>query len=221
MGLMKAVVSVRRTVKMVKQTSREVLDSLPVVTDPSKLAIMALLNRLGEWSYVADGLFDWSSAALSSFCIMSLLVMGDVDTAHFIAERSMQMQERIKSEAGKARSFLILHALVLHHEKPVQSFSKIFLECYQSGMRTGDKPYAMWALFWHVFLQFMVGKPLNVIEEQCQASITQAVELKEEDQASCLRLYWQMCFNLMGSSNSTVELIGKAMDEREVVFTSS
>eukprot|EP00957_Ditylum_brightwellii_P022712 1713395-Ditylum_brightwellii.AAC.1 len=38
MGLLKAVASVRTTVKMVKQTPTEVLDSLPVATDPSKLA---------------------------------------------------------------------------------------------------------------------------------------------------------------------------------------
>eukprot|EP00957_Ditylum_brightwellii_P070774 5378648-Ditylum_brightwellii.AAC.1 len=41
MDLMKAVVSVHRTVKMLKQTSKEVLDSLTDVTDPSKLAIFA------------------------------------------------------------------------------------------------------------------------------------------------------------------------------------
>eukprot|EP00957_Ditylum_brightwellii_P132700 10119160-Ditylum_brightwellii.AAC.1 len=44
------------------------------------------------------------------------------------------------------------------------------------------------------------------------------VELKEEDQASCLRMHWQLCFNLMGSSNNTVEFSGKAMDEKEVVI---
>eukprot|EP00957_Ditylum_brightwellii_P009714 732300-Ditylum_brightwellii.AAC.1 len=49
-GLMKAVVSIQTAVKMVKQTPTEVLDSLPVVTDQSKLAITLFLNRLWEWS---------------------------------------------------------------------------------------------------------------------------------------------------------------------------
>eukprot|EP00957_Ditylum_brightwellii_P206729 15349699-Ditylum_brightwellii.AAC.1 len=44
-------------------------------------------------------------------------------------------------------------------------------------------------------------------------------ELKEEEQASCLRMFWQLFFNLMGSSNSTIELCGEAINEQEVVFT--
>eukprot|EP00957_Ditylum_brightwellii_P016341 1228412-Ditylum_brightwellii.AAC.1 len=45
------------------------------------------------------------------------------------------------------------------------------------------------------------------------------VELKEEEQASCLRMYWQLYLNLMGLSNNTVELSGKAMDEKDIVIT--
>eukprot|EP00957_Ditylum_brightwellii_P062745 4761647-Ditylum_brightwellii.AAC.1 len=45
------------------------------------------------------------------------------------------------------------------------------------------------------------------------------VTLKEKEQASRLRCYWQSFLNLMGSSNSTVELTGKAMNEKEFVFT--
>jgi len=241
-GLMKAVVSVRKTVKMVKQTPMEVLDSLPVATDPSKLAIVAFLSRLAEWSYVAGekfiylallvgtktvkmtlsyGLFEWSASSLSGLGVVSLLVVGDVDTSHYIGERALQMQERLKSEAGKAKTLIKSHVFVFHHVKPMQSFSKPLLEGYQSGMRTGGKSDAMWCLLFNVFVLHATGKPLKVIEEQCQASITQMVELKEEEQASHLRMYWQLYFNLMGSSNNTVELSGKAMNEKEIVFTPS
>eukprot|EP00957_Ditylum_brightwellii_P184502 14052970-Ditylum_brightwellii.AAC.1 len=51
------------------------------------------------------------------------------------------MQERLKSEAGKAKTLLNLHTFVFRHVKPLQSFSKPFLEGYQigivSGIRTG------------------------------------------------------------------------------------
>eukprot|EP00957_Ditylum_brightwellii_P129325 9865658-Ditylum_brightwellii.AAC.1 len=148
-GLMKAVVSVRRTVKTVKQTPMELLDSLPVATDPSKLAIMALLTRVVEWSYLgvtkmvqmtfSYGLFELSPSSLSSLGQLSLLVMGDFDTSHHIGERALQVQESLGSEAGKARTFTILLGFVFHHLKPLQSLSKQCLEGYQSGMRTGDK----------------------------------------------------------------------------------
>eukprot|EP00957_Ditylum_brightwellii_P179897 13704148-Ditylum_brightwellii.AAC.1 len=105
---------------MVKQTPTEVLDSLPAVTDPSKLAKVAFLNRLSSWCYLAGekflsltllsttkmvemtlmhGLFEWSAASLSALGVLSLLVMGNLDTAHYIGERALQMQERLKSEA--------------------------------------------------------------------------------------------------------------------------
>eukprot|EP00957_Ditylum_brightwellii_P012179 920428-Ditylum_brightwellii.AAC.1 len=105
---------------MVKQTPTEVLDSLPVVTDPSKLATVEFLSRLNVWCYLAGekfiylnlltttkqvqmmlsyGLFEWSAASLSGVGMLSLFVMGNLDTAHHIGERALQMQERLKSEA--------------------------------------------------------------------------------------------------------------------------
>eukprot|EP00957_Ditylum_brightwellii_P086728 6598800-Ditylum_brightwellii.AAC.1 len=38
-------------------------------------------------------------ASLSAFGLVSLLVVGDIDTPHNIGERALQMQERLKSEA--------------------------------------------------------------------------------------------------------------------------
>jgi len=150
---------------------------------------------------------------------LSLFVNGDVGTAQYIGECALQMQERCESEAGKARTIYIVHTFSFHHVKPMQSFSKPLIEGYQSGMRTGDKDFAMWCLFFNIVTLYMGGKPLKFIEEQCQASISQMDELKEEEHASCLRMFWQLFFNLMGSSNSTIELCGEAINEQEVVFT--
>eukprot|EP00957_Ditylum_brightwellii_P204261 15338402-Ditylum_brightwellii.AAC.1 len=44
-------------------------------------------------------------------------------------------------------------------------------------------------------------------------------ELKEGEQALCQKISWQFYLNLMGQSNETVELRGKAMDETDVEFT--
>jgi len=241
MGLLKAVASVRTTVKMVKQTPTEVLDSLPVVTDPSKLAIMSFLTRLVDLTFLGGekflylllltttkvvhmtllhGLFEMSATSLTDLGSVSLFVMGNIDTAQYIEERALLMQERLKSEAGKAKTFVNSHLFVFHHVKPLQSFSKPFLEGYQSGMRTGDKLMGIGCLSFSVSVIYITGKPLKVIEEQCQASITQMVELKEEDQASMQRMYWQLSLNLMRLSNNTVELSGNAMDEKKSCFHS-
>eukprot|EP00957_Ditylum_brightwellii_P148159 11280670-Ditylum_brightwellii.AAC.1 len=80
-GLMKAVVSVRTTVKMVKQTPMEVLDSLSVATDPSKLAIMLFLNRLGEWSYLADEKFLY-------LVLLTIIKMVQMTLSHGLFEMS-------------------------------------------------------------------------------------------------------------------------------------
>jgi len=104
--------------------------------------------------------------------------------------------------------------------KPLQSSLKPLVEGYQSGMRTGDKIFAMFCLLGGtISLPYMMGKPLNMIEEQCQASVSQMVELNAKEQAAALKMFWQLCLNLMGLSNNTVELSGKAMDEKELVFT--
>eukprot|EP00957_Ditylum_brightwellii_P211708 15366494-Ditylum_brightwellii.AAC.1 len=122
MGLMIALVSVHRTVKMVKKTPIEALDSLPVVTDPLILATSAFLNRLTEWTYLAGGKFSYlyilattkmvqmtlsygsfalSATSFASLGSTSFSVMGDVDTLQYLGERSLRLQERCESEAGR------------------------------------------------------------------------------------------------------------------------
>jgi len=70
-----------------------------------------------------------------------------------------------------------------------------------------------------IYCREVTGKPLQVIEEQCRASISQMVELKKEEKASCLQKYWQLYLFFMGASSNTVELGGKAMDEKEVLLS--
>lgn len=238
-GLLKGLVSVRNTVNTAKKTPTEVFESLVVELGPSKLAVMALLNRLSAWSYLAGekfsylfflattkmvkmtlshGLFDVSAFSLISVGLLSLSVMGDVDTAQYIAKRATHMQEKCPSEAGKAGTITALYCYLFHHTKPLQYFPEPLLKGYQSGMRSGDKVFAMWCLFLSHAVKYVIGKPLSMVQEECKLSISQMVELKEEEQASCLRLYWQLCLNLMGSSNNTVKISGNAMDEEEVVF---
>eukprot|EP00957_Ditylum_brightwellii_P086634 6592038-Ditylum_brightwellii.AAC.1 len=145
MGLIRAVVSVRTTVKMVKQTPTEVSDSLPLVTDPCKLAIMALLKRLVEWSAscgdkfavlllmiptkcvrmtLSYGLYEMSAGSLSGLGFLSLLVLGDIDTACYIGERTLQMQERLKSEACKASVLFFLHVFKISPRETIAEFFK-------------------------------------------------------------------------------------------------
>eukprot|EP00957_Ditylum_brightwellii_P212386 15367210-Ditylum_brightwellii.AAC.2 len=203
-----------QTVKMIKQTPIETFDTLPELTDPSKLATMDFLHKIADSSCLTGekpfllmyklavtrvvqttllhGSFDVSGVVLAMLGWMAMFVLGDIETARYIGERALQVQEKSKSESSL---------------KPL-------LESYQSGMRTGDKSYAMWCLLYHnVFFPFMIGKPLKLIEEQCQASISLMLDLKELEQAACLRSFWQLCLNLMGLSDNTVEFVGKAMNE--------
>jgi len=225
-----------QTVKMIKQTPIETFDTLPELTDPSKLATMDFLHKIADSSCLTGekpfllmyklavtrvvqttllhGSFDVSGVVLAMLGWMAMFVLGDIETARYIGERALQVQEKSKSEVGKAKVFTFLSTFIFYHVKPLQSSLKPLLESYQSGMRTGDKSYAMWCLLYHnVFFPFMIGKPLKLIEEQCQASISLMLDLKELEQAACLRSFWQLCLNLMGLSDNTVEFVGKAMNE--------
>eukprot|EP00957_Ditylum_brightwellii_P104001 7923918-Ditylum_brightwellii.AAC.1 len=168
---------------------------------------------------LSNGLFDWSAKSLAALGYLSLVAFSDIDTAHYFGERALQMQERCGSEVGKARMLNSLYVFVFHHLKPLQNFSKPLVESHHIGMRNGDKASAMWSVCNTTILLYIIGKPLKVIEEQCKLSVSQMDELNEEEQASCLRMYWQLCFNLMGLSTNTVEFSGEAMNENKVFST--
>lgn len=88
----------------------------------------------------------------------------------------------------------------------------------ESGLRTGNSEYAMWAsIMRRIFLSFHLGKPLGRILSKCESCSTQTEELKQHDQDTFLRMFWQVILNLTGNSNSTKTLHGEAYNSVKFV----
>lgn len=83
--------------------------------------------------------------------------------------------------------------------------------CEFAGMRTGNSEYAMWAsIMRRILLSFHLGKPLGRILAKCETCATQTEELKQHDQDTFLRMFWQIILNLTGKSKTTKTLHGEA-----------
>ena len=85
-------------------------------------------------------------------------------------------------------------------------------------MRTGNSEYAMWAsVMRRILLSFHLGKPLGRILAKCETCATQTEELKQHDQDTFLRMFWQVVLNLTGNSRTKKALHGEAYNSVKFV----
>jgi predicted ATPase len=223
---LQAIFSLKRAIKVAKNTPRETYKILPKMTDPKQKAIMRVLYRLASASYLAKNIFmlllttsrmfeitlkhGVSDVSGAAFCNLGYLtVLDDCDTAHFFGEMALLMQGRAHSKFAESYTLFHVYALVFPWTKPLQSCILPLTEAITSGLQAGNSDFATWALLMnHVQLPYQIGKPLDPILANCPNDLSQIEELKQQDQSVLFRMHWQLMLNLTGQSRETTKLKG-------------
>ena len=83
-------------------------------------------------------------------------------------------------------------------------------------MQSGDGDSAIWAICHYLVLAFQSGRALEQLQYETTVYIKQGDELKRGQTVTCMVLLRQACLNLMGMSQSPIELIGESIDQNDV-----
>jgi hypothetical protein len=230
-----AIFSLKRAIKMAKNTHRESYKILPKMTDPKQKAIMHVLYRLAIASYLAKNIFmlllttsrmfemtlkhGVSDVSGVAFCNLGYLtVLNDFDTAHFFGEMALLMQGRERSKYAESYTLFHVYALVFPWTMPLQSCILPLTEAITSGLQAGNSEHATWALLMnHVQLPYQIGKPLDPMLAKCHNDLSQIEELKQQDQSVLFRMHWQLMLNLTGQSREKTKLKGDIFNCEEFV----
>lgn len=219
---MQAISALMRTIKMAKKAPapQVLFERLGTMKDPKHRAIMTLIARLGYACYNAENIFlnvlgvcktvemtlkygvnEYSASGLTGLGMMALAVQQDFETATTFAEMGLALQKAVRTSRESEATY-IAHTYALAWTKPIQASMAPFEAGYASGMRTGDTTYGMWNLLaHHVWLPYIMGKRLGPILEQCPKLLTQMEEVSQPEQATVLRMFWQMFVNLTTPSS--------------------
>jgi len=233
----KTVTIFRRTVRLAKNTPISTFETPVMMEDPKQEATMQFLFRLLYASYLSQnnlllirsttrmiqitlehGVSMLAGPAYAHLGLVTVALFNDYQTAAFFAETALAIQETDKGDHFEANTLFSCYNYVLPWTKPLETCFAPFANAYTSGMRTGNSEYAMWAsIMRRIFLSFHLGKPLGKILAKCETCAAQTEELKQHDQDTFLRMFWQVILNLTGVSNSTKTLHGEAYNSVKFV----
>jgi len=159
-----------------------------------------------------------AGSAYANLGLATVALLHDYQTAAFFAETALAIQQTVQAKHSEANTLFTCYNNVFPWTKPLESCFTPFVNAYTSGMRTGNSEYAMWAsVMRRIFLNFHLGKPLDKILAKCATCATQTEELKQHDQDTFLRMFWQLILNLTGNSNVTKVLHGEAYNSVKFV----
>jgi len=98
--------------------------------------------------------------------------------------------------------------------RPVHTLSKDYCKHgYQAGMKAGDTESAMWCFMHSIYFEFMAGKPLRILEENCHYYISHMKELKRTEAALLTGTLWRLILDLNRSPESSSYMTATIVDQ--------
>eukprot|EP00980_Cylindrotheca_fusiformis_P027446 scaffold20461_cov117-Cylindrotheca_fusiformis.AAC.9 len=123
---------------------------------------------------------------------MAVVVPQDYETAASLAALPLALQKACRP-SRESETLMIAYNFCLPWTRPLRQCMAPVADGYAFGMRTGNTVHAMRNLLCHhVWLPFAMGKPLGPILEQCPKILSQMEELSQPEQATNLKMFWQM-----------------------------
>lgn len=213
----------------------EDLINLPEMTDPSKLATIALLMRLFSPAYIgAPELFvlivlsvvrlsvkygntPLSAQAYASYGLILCAVVGDIDAGYRFGKLALNLVEQFNAQEIKASTTFMVNGFVRHWQEPLRATQRPLLESYQIGLETGAIEYAALAAFVYTYHAYWTGMPLAELEHEL-AKYSEAIDqLKQGTVLDLSKQYRQAVFNLMGPADNPCRLQGQSFDEETML----
>ncbi|CAB9507661.1 Transcriptional regulator [Seminavis robusta] len=220
-----------------KAPSKEAIQKLPKMTDRRKSECLRLLYQLQTFSYLNRevplflwsctrqilltmkyGLHELSAAAFPAMGAIMVALFTDFQTGTLFARHGKLIVGLIGSRVAEAR-VAFSSIMAPSYYQPMQSLIKGLSESYKIGMQVGDTDSAMWCVAHSCWLQFMTGKELSYVEDECRVNVNRMKDLNRKEAVHFTCPIWQTTLNLMGSSQFTTVLAGGAFgidDEKEI-----
>ena len=230
-----AIAGLQKMRKNKEITNVEKMLQIPLMTDPVKIEIMKLMEKVALYAYLSKSSMVYLIATVNgvkwtlrhglaeespsfAFCSLGILLMhlfGDWKTGPRYAEIGLSMIDKLDKKYMVSAVTMVAQSFLLCWVHPWSSRIKLFMEGYEKGMQVGDTEFATHNLGSYLFSSFVSGKSLELVDQDFEHFVPQIEMLQNLEQAAWVRIYWQAILNLMGKDDNTTLLSGSAMEESE------
>ncbi|CAJ1947727.1 unnamed protein product [Cylindrotheca closterium] len=150
------------------------------------------------------GLLNADTDSLADGALSMRLLNLDYQVAARFSEIALELQKK-SGTSLKAQTLFDTNAMCLTFSKPIQFLIEPMMEAHDAAMRIGDTNAGLSCLScYHIWMPYMMGKPLRRIIQHFPKLIHQAEELGTRI-AVMLKMHWQMMVNLTKKSDGKLE----------------
>lgn len=204
--------------------------NLPAMTDPYKLAAMRILNTaIAPIFVLAPNLFPLVSFQMVNLCrkygnslqaphayvLYGLLLcfQGEIEAGFKFGQLAVSLLEELNAKELKSKVTLVFNGFIRHWKENARKTLEPFLEGIQSGFDTGDIEYAGYNAIHYCVYPLLVGENLDSVANKQSQYIDILVKLKQEYPSLSLRIWRQLLFNLMETTEDRYSLNGEWFNE--------
>ncbi|GAA6620409.1 AAA family ATPase [Scytonema sp. NUACC26] len=219
----------------------EQLSDLPPMTDPYKLAALRMLSSIFSAIYFAVpemlplvvfqqvslsvkyGNAPGSAHAYANYGLVLCGIVGDVESGYQFGQLAVNLMERFHLKEFKAKIWGVFNTFIRHWKEHMRESIVPFLECYQSGVDTGDLLYASFGIRNYFVHSYFTGKELSVLKQETIAYREAVIQLKQKNALKIYDSYFQVILKLMDSPENHSNLTGEtsSLDEMLHFFIQS
>ncbi|MFH1138601.1 MAG: AAA family ATPase [Pseudomonadota bacterium] len=209
----------------------EDLRSLPPMSEPKKLAAMALLYRALPAVYssvpellplvifkmatltVGYGRAENSAIAFAGYGAMLCGLIGDIDQGYRFGLLAVQALKASGNDRLQASITFLFNCFIRHWKEHYREISESSRAAYLKGLETGDLEYSGYSAFEYCANAYEMGSDLPRLNEEMEFYHDALARNNLQTQLFMLKTFWQVVRNLMGLAENPTVLTGLAYDE--------
>ena len=210
------------------------LEDIPEMTDPAQLAALQLLTIITGPAYMAKPeilpvivfkmvnlCLEYGHSALAAYAygMYALLLcgsLGAIETGYHSGQLSLHLLEQFDSKELKCKIYMLFNSFVRHWKEHGKETISSFTETIQTGFETGDLVYATYCCMWSCSYLFLIGEPLDSLEQKQRHYINLLEKIKQEYGWYPLKAWQQMTLKLQGVDANKSILFGNIFGETDM-----
>ncbi|MEA5573044.1 AAA family ATPase [Calothrix sp. UHCC 0171] len=213
------------------------LINLPLMTDPTQLAIMRLISSIFSAAYISSPLlytllsfagvrrsvkYGNTSISTHSYVSYGLIlcgVLGDVKTGYKFGQLALDLLQELNAKELQCKIHCMFYGFIKHWQDAISSSLIPLRDAYLSGLETGDLQFAGYSAVMYCGYTYLAGieKELSELEQEVFALKDSIEQVKQMTSVYYFQMLQQAIHDCREGRSSVQYLQGNFFDEESVL----
>ncbi|NJR56327.1 MAG: hypothetical protein HC768_18260 [Acaryochloris sp. CRU_2_0] len=206
---------------------------LPQMSDPLKLAAMQIIASVCTPTYftqpqlwqmmvfqkvqlsVKYGNAPGSPFGYADYGMVLCGTESNFEKGYQFAQLASTLLSQLQAREFVPKTLLLINIYLRHWREHLRTTLNPLVEAYERGLETGDLEYATFAIAFHSYHSYLVGRELTELEQEMATYGAAIAQFKQAVPLYLNQIYRQAVLNLMGRSPDPCRLVGESYNEVE------